>query len=560
MSVNILAKLVGGPIRLPGTALAKWRSGEDGQESKTPDDVSSDSNESEADESEADESEASSSGDEDSDSGDSEASGEGKGEDADSEEESGKSGSDSGDDLGDDSEDDSGDGSGGSDDDSEDDSEDESGGASGSDTEDSDGDSDGDSGGDSSGGEDSSGEEGDAPGEGEDVGGEGEPSEKGSEPNSGQEAALQDEHSPDAGGRGADDDGMEDFAKKLLEAWANDEESGLMTSNEALEAANEGEGEDDLQAGEFPWSPASTDHDTVKFARSSEESKALAQRARKKVRPEVAALRARLRNKFLQARTPKTSHGVRRGQGLSERRLVNSMVELRSGRRPTRPDWRKEIRQECSLSAAVIIDQSGSMSAELVRCAMQGAIAIAESLDSLGSPCLVAGPRNGGYGYSYQSSGENTYTYESGGYKLIHHRESNVHIDIFKDWSEGMSTALPRFGSFLSCGSTPLSDGIQFALQELNTRTETHRVVFVITDGCPDASAVVTHQIRVAADAGVTVIGLGIGSGASYVQGMFPTHVYSPSVEGVAKKILDVLEGIMFPKRVRKIETGAKIA
>jgi hypothetical protein len=556
MSVNILAKLVGGPIRLPGTALAKWRSGEDGQESKTPDDVSSDSNESEANESEA-----SSSGDEDSDSGDSEASGDSGDSDDDSEEESGKSGSDSGDDSGDDSDDGSESGSGGSGD-SDDDSEDESGGASGSDTEESDGDSDGDSEGDSSGGEDSDGGEGDAPGEGEDVGGEGEPSEKGSEPNSGQEAALQDEHSPDAGGRGADDDGMEDFAKKLLEAWANDEESGLMTSNEALEAANEGEGEgeDDLQAGEFPWSPASTDNDTVKFARSSEESKALAQKARKKVRPEVAALRARLRNKFLQARTPKTSHGVRRGQGLSERRLVNSMVELRSGRRPTRPDWRKEIRQECSLSAAVIIDQSGSMCAQLVRCAMQGAIAIAESLDSLGSPCLVAGPRNGGYGYNYQSSGERTYIYEGGEYKQIHHRESNVHIDIFKDWSEGMSTALPRFGSFLSCGSTPLSDGIQFALQELNTRTETHRVVFVITDGCPDASAVVKHQIRVAADAGVTIIGLGIGSGASYVQGMFPTHVYSYSVEGVAKKILDVLEGIMFPKRVRKIETGAKIA
>ena len=354
--------------------------------------------------------------------------------------------------------------------------------------------------------------------------------------------------STSAGGFGEEDD--KNFAQELLEAL--EEGLDLLSSNEAIDAAIKAE-EEEVKHGEALWRPYSTEYDTVAMARANDESRALALRAQRSVKAEVAALRSRLQNKYLQARTPRAVHGVRRGQALSERRLVDSFTELRSGVRPTRPDYIRENRQDVSLAAAVVIDQSGSMTKKLVYGAIQGAIAIAESLDSLGSPCLVCGPRNNGYGYTYQSPTINHTD------KTHYSRYENVHVDIFKDWDEKFGIALPRFGSFLSGGGTPLEDGIQYALQSLNGRSERHRIVFAITDGYPNRQDVVRHQIRVAAEAGVTVVGLGIGSDASFVQSLFPTHIYVPKINGLAQKILALLEGIVFPSSARKIETGAKM-
>jgi cobalamin biosynthesis protein CobT len=393
--------------------------------------------------------------------------------------------------------------------------------------------------------------------------------------------ALNNKGGEDGGGEGpkegtfqaATDESSEDhesIAAQLLDAMEAGEDSGRKDNNSALEGALEGERED-REEGECPFNPYCTELDSIYRPKKTEERKRVATRYKKQVKTEIAAIRSKLRNKFLQANQQQVIHGVRRGKSLSERRLVNSMIELKSGRRPTRPDWNVVQKEACTLTAAVVVDESGSMSSgDLLKGATKASIAISEALDTLGAPVLVVGPRNAGAGYQYptwETGSDVMYEAYPEGHqyagarhweKPLYSRVDSSVIDVFKDWHERSSDALPRFAAIQACGSTPLSDGIQFALQELQERTERHRVVFVITDGCPDNSPCVRWQIRTAAEAGVTIVGIGIGYGASYVKELFPVHVYAEEVSDLPRELLQVLENIMFPKRARKMNLGDK--
>ena len=303
------------------------------------------------------------------------------------------------------------------------------------------------------------------------------------------------------------------------------------------EAINE---EDDVESGEQAWRPYTTDHDKVQIPSVGDKERRKAARLKKQVKAEISFLRAKLRSKFLQANKVEVRHGVRRGKGLSSRLLVNTALESRATGRARRPDWDRRQVDSTSLAVSVVLDQSGSMCGSEHIAAMAG-IAIAEPLVSLGSPCQVIGPRDGGwYGGYYENHNGS-------------HRYSSVDIDIFKDWDEKLSDTLGRFAKVKATGGTPLSDGIQFALKELTNRPERHRVVMVVTDGMPNCPNVVRRQIRLAAEAGVYVIGIGIGWGADGVRGLFPVHVAVPNMAELPKEMINVLDGIMFPKRGKRI-------
>lgn len=343
------------------------------------------------------------------------------------------------------------------------------------------------------------------------------------------------------------------LAEDLLEAM-EEGKSSLKDNNQALsEAMGKAQDEEagELQQGERAWKPSSTAGDTVTvpaIPKGSEGARVrrVAQKLREDVKGPVSSLTSKLRTKFLQARTPQTVHGVKKGNALSERRLVESFVELKSGYRPTRPDWQREIKEDVSLACAVVLDESGSMSS-LVLEVGKAALAVAEPLSNLGSPCLVIGPRNAGPGVKQ----------EWFGYTEGCHRTSTVTIDLFKDWDEKITACWERFGKVMAAGSTPLEDGIQYAMVQMNKRQERHRVILVVTDGAPDNWEVVKHQIRIADEAGVSIIGVGISEGCRMVKTLFPKHIAVEDINQLPQALLGVLDSVMFPARAKKMNLSA---
>lgn len=75
--------------------------------------------------------------------------------------------------------------------------------------------------------------------------------------------------------------------------------------------------------------------------------------------------------------------------------------------------------------------------------------------------------------------------------------------------------------------------GVQAGLENLLPRREKHRIVFVLTDGCPESShiPVINHQIAQAKKKGIKIVGIGLGSDSEYVKDLFPDHVWARSME-----------------------------
>ena len=88
--------------------------------------------------------------------------------------------------------------------------------------------------------------------------------------------------------------------------------------------------------------------------------------------------------------------------------------------------------------------------------------------------------------------------------------------------------------------------GVQFGMTALNERTEAHRILCVITDGQPNNphGRVITGQLRRAAQAGIHVIGIGIGREASYVKSLFPDHVHVNRVNDLPSKLIAKLNEV----------------
>lgn len=463
----------------------------------------------------------------------------------------------------DDTDDEESDGSGDSDGDDEEDSDSEGGSKSDSEDGEEDGDdSDGSSGdGEEDGDEDGSSSSGDDSGDenGDSDGADGDGSDADADGSEGEQKEHPGEHRGGSGAGDADQAQIE-FAQALLDAMAAGEEPNLLDNNSALKGAY-GEEIDETTTysdHEAPWRPYDPSLDVVEYVPEGDRS--TAQRMRDSVKREISSLAAKMRTKFLEARRQDTIHGVRKGRGLSDRTLVSTFTEIKSQHRPTRPEWDRIVKEEVTLASAVVIDQSGSMSS-LREQAARASIAIAEPLDRLGCPSLVVGPR-GNYNSSHdpdmtreQHADDMGYGYGAG---TRFHRNGGVTVDVFKDWDEKFDQILARFTNVKATGGTPLCDGIQYAMQELSHRPERFRVIFVVTDGYPNQPNVVRRQIRLAAEAGVFIVGVGLQGGKDAVKDLFPVHVAVEKLHQLPQNMLQVLTSIMFPKRGKRIALDGK--
>lgn len=357
------------------------------------------------------------------------------------------------------------------------------------------------------------------------------------------------------GGEGGEGEGAESggdstdkgktLADSLKEGLEKGESMGMKDNNTALsEAFQQAEEaktrkEGGVQAGEAVYRPADKSLDrVVPIAKSRSEGKrAEADKLLSSVKEEVSYLRARLRNVFRAAEMTGVVHGVSRGRTLSERMLVDSKVALMSGMAPSRAYMQRDEQQDMSLACAIVLDQSGSMSDKLVE-ATQAMLAIAEPMDAIGGKVMAVGFRDG---QSFNGD-----RYADKGLEGCHQYDG-VDIDVFKGFDERFASVKARFACTRSVGGTPMANGVQHALDALNNRREGHRVLFVITDGEPSwgHGPVVKRQIRIAKEAGIHVIGVGIGYGAHYVTKLFPDHVFSPDMKGLSQQLVEKVNGIV---------------
>jgi nitric oxide reductase activation protein len=307
-----------------------------------------------------------------------------------------------------------------------------------------------------------------------------------------------------------------------------DVNDGVMTNQDAIEqglADQDTKDRRDQEDGEMLWSPYNPMLDEARIVRSLDpaEDLKLANQMLQEARRTVTFMRARLHVIVRAQEMTDTVHGVRRGRKMSQRTLVDTAVDLRSGRMPNRAYQITDAQIDTSFALSLCLDQSYSMSEirrEVAKCMM----VMADSVEGIKGKTFAFGFRNGDHGHydGPRNWGE------------MHHRVRGVRYDVFKTWEEGFNSTKWRFAHTQAQGTTPMSDGVQFGIQSLNDRQEAHRVLAVITDGCPDRphEKVIRRQIRLARAGGIHVIGIGIGDGAIYVQGLFgeDNAVWAPSV------------------------------
>jgi hypothetical protein len=338
--------------------------------------------------------------------------------------------------------------------------------------------------------------------------------------------------------------------------------AGLKDNNSALEAAVGQENKEEqrveggVKGGETAWSPFDQGIDQYLMVepsrRGKDHDREQAERLYASVKDEASYLRSRLRSIVKALEMVSVVHGTRRGRRLSSRFLVDSKVSLMGKNNPQRAYKQTDAEIDTSFAAAVVIDESGSMSGCL-QDATKVLCAIAEPLDSLGCPVQVSGFRDGGWYDSPNASDEKN--------RDQFHRFNGIVHDIFKAFDEPLRSVKWRFANTRATGGTPMADGVQFGLDGLSVRNEGHRILFVITDGQPNSGhkQIIRRQIRLAKAAGIHVIGVGLGYGAEYVKDVFPDSVWSRNIADMPKALIAKLNELVDVKAAGRGKRMAKV-
>jgi len=307
--------------------------------------------------------------------------------------------------------------------------------------------------------------------------------------------------------------------------------------------------------GEFPWAPYDQSLDKIQEVRPSrrgkEEDQARARELVVATRKAVAFLRARLRNKVRAMELVSVAHGLPHGTDLSERYLVDSYISLRDGEVPKRAFKKKGAALDESLAAVVVLDESSSVAWSKIQTLLaQITLALTDTFDSLGCPVMAVGVQNG-----KPCPDASVLLKENPDLPEHYHRLDGVLLDVFKTFEEKLTTVQWRFANTEATGSTPLADGMHFALSCLRPRREKYRVMFVVTDGEPDRADVVRWLLRKARKQGVHVVGVGAGPHTEYLKILFsdfeyggrilPGHIWASSFEELPVECLRVVGDLL---------------
>lgn len=314
--------------------------------------------------------------------------------------------------------------------------------------------------------------------------------------------------------------------------------SGTLDSNSALEQGVASENAQEPGTRESaPYRPYSTSCDEIIKVRPNPANANSFANIAREVRKGTSYLKTRLATVFRALENSGTEHGVRVGRKVSDRMLVNTYCELRGGDKPSRPYRVTAPVIDMSVAAAVVIDESSSMNNKL-RETTAIVYTLLDALDCIGAKSMALGFRSKHYSGGYPNQKD---------MPTDCHRTSAMYYDLFKDWSERFSTVAPRLKEIRATGGTPMADGIEFALTELSKRSEGYRVLFVVTDGQPDGGhgRVIRSQMKRAHDAGVMVVGVGLGYSSEHVKTTFDDSVYHTKLDELPKELCAKLEHLV---------------
>jgi hypothetical protein len=384
--------------------------------------------------------------------------------------------------------------------------------------------------------------------EGEDGNGSDDDSDKPGETEDGDNSQSADDGAGNGAGGGEGDaqqtagdflDTYEDKGKGALDA------SGALEQGVAQDAGND-QPEDMSEA---PYKPFSTVEDETRIVRPDPDHKTSFANLVRMVRRNTAFLKTRLASVFRGLENTGIEHGVRKARYVSDRMIAHTALEIRQGIQPTRAYVEKTPVIDMSVAACIVVDESYSMKDKLRQtCAVT--YTIADALDSIGAKVMALGFRSKHGSVSPKDWSE---------YRGCH-RDHALYYDLFKTWDERFRQVAARFLEIHAEGGTPMADGVEMALRELSTRPEAHRVIFVVTDGEPDGQhgPVLRAQLRRAREAGILVVGVGLGYGSGYVTTCFPDSVYSPNMERLPKLLVAKLE-LLIKTRHTAAKRGSRV-
>lgn len=287
---------------------------------------------------------------------------------------------------------------------------------------------------------------------------------------------------------------------------------------------------DPLLPGEARWNPKSIKGDRITLAKKG--SYEASQRRLREVQPVVAAIRTQLRTLFVAHRVPTRIEGLRKGKSISSRFLAETVGLLAASEIPRRA-FRAELPvTKQDMAVVLCTDESGSMDCvreQLIRTFL----ALAEGMSSVGQAVFSFGIRSAAAKVDAKDGG----THLEG--EPIHRRHA-VEYMVYQKWGEPFMVVSQRFDSVRADGSTPLGDGLHFALELLRLRPETHRIVLMLTDGDPDGghAPVIRYDQRQAQREKIHVVGVGIGVRSGNLQALFPDHVVIPNPDDLARLLM----------------------
>jgi nitric oxide reductase activation protein len=231
----------------------------------------------------------------------------------------------------------------------------------------------------------------------------------------------------------------------------------------------------------------------------------------RKVQAESRALSAKLQG-LVQAKRRDRCYAVPQGNRLLSKRLY------RVGMGETRLFARHTERTAPNTAVHLLVDLSGSMHQSLAgsslgQIAQDAALALALALDAIAGVSVAVTAFPGQSGDSDRVA------------CLMKHGQS-------PRTQAGAFTQSAR-------GGTPLAQGLWYAAADLMLRTETRRMVLVITDGQPNDPKGALDIIRQCEQAGMMVVGIGIGCDVS---ALFAHHILIKTVSDLQHTLFELTE------------------